>query len=117
MGVAKKTRKFAAVSRAVSPKAGQQKKKFFLTGYGPQVKRMIGKRDARLKQNRAKAEITQKEKEAAAAPEIIREVLEPPPTPLLSGLSFPETGFTDVRLLSVDPRCHPPCSLPQMKLS
>ncbi|TPX14162.1 uncharacterized protein E0L32_000556 [Thyridium curvatum] len=50
MGVAKKTRKFA------------------------QVKRVIGKRDERLKQNKDKADLGNKKKAAEAAPELIREV-------------------------------------------
>jgi U3 small nucleolar RNA-associated protein 24 len=65
MGVAKKTRKFGAVSN--------------LSHLPPpskliphQVKRIIGQNDARLKKNQAKGEIESKKKEKGA--EIVREV-------------------------------------------
>lgn len=44
----------------------------------PQVKRIIGKRDERLKENKEKASLVQKKKEAAAAPEIVRAVPQAP---------------------------------------
>ena len=40
---------------------------------------MIGKRDARLKQNKEKGEMANKEKEKKAGPEIVREMYHPIP--------------------------------------
>jgi U3 small nucleolar RNA-associated protein 24 len=65
MGVAKKTRKFGAVS-ILSPLPPPSK----LIPH--QVKRIIGQNDARLKKNQAKGEIESKKKEKGA--EIVREV-------------------------------------------
>jgi U3 small nucleolar RNA-associated protein 24 len=65
MGVAKKTRKFGAVS-IFSPSAPPSE----LIPH--QVKRIIGQNDARLKKNQAKGEIESKKKEKGA--EIVREV-------------------------------------------
>ena len=65
MGVAKKTRKFGAVS-ILFPSSP------FFKANTHQVKRIIGQNDARLKKNQAKGEIESKKKEKGA--EIVREV-------------------------------------------
>lgn len=65
MGVAKKTRKFGAVS-ILFPSSP------FFKANTHQVKRIIGQNDARLKKNQAKGEIESKKKGKGA--EIVREV-------------------------------------------
>lgn len=57
MGLAKKVRKFA------------------------EVKRIIGKRDARLKENKEKADLANKKKKEAEAGEVIREMSVPHRSP------------------------------------
>jgi len=47
---------------------------------------MIGKRDARLKQNREKGEIANKEKEKKDGPDIVREMYGPSVKPHLRGV-------------------------------
>lgn len=65
MGTAKKTRKFGAVSSFSVLQISSK-----LTP--PQVKRLIGQNDSRLKKNQAKGEIESKKAEKGA--EIVREV-------------------------------------------
>lgn len=74
MGVAKKTRKFATVStHRIRSSTTQADAK-------AQVKRMIGRRDARLKDNKAKEEALAKEKAAkkTANGELVREAPQMP---------------------------------------
>lgn len=59
------------------------------TPAGRQVKRVIGKRDERLKQNKDKADLGNKKKAAEAAPELIREVYVAPSHP------HPCDGYTE----------------------
>lgn len=71
MGVAKKTRKFATVS---SPRLIDKHSAQHILTTSLQVKRVIGKRDARLKENKDKGDIGNEKKRKEAFPEEVREM-------------------------------------------
>jgi hypothetical protein len=77
MGTAKKTRKFGAVRNPLSAsfKASPHSQNHVLTP--PQVKRIIGQNDARLKKNQNKGEIEGKKAEKGT--DVVREVYVPFP--------------------------------------